>query len=135
MTRSRLTLATSLLGALLLAASPGWANAKPNCYQLNMYYPIALTQSNNWGVTLRSPTRAASCTPWDTCAGQYMEGNVTIDSMTPDNVKFTITWDNGSAGIYTGAIDDDSFVKGTTQDKWHPNSKADWHFDNVMSCE
>jgi hypothetical protein len=134
MTGNRTVLATSMFGALLLSAQPAIAMAAPGCGQLNMYYPILFFQSNNWGATLESPTRAHACTdPRDTCQ-DFMYGNVDMVSTASDNVKFIITWDNGSAGIYTGAIDTDGFVKGTTQDKWHPSSKADWHFENVMSC-
>jgi hypothetical protein len=35
-----------------------------------------------------------------------MAGQITIQSPTRNNVRFIITWDNGSAGVYTGSVDE-----------------------------
>jgi hypothetical protein len=119
-------------GRLCSQHPPGLANANPNCAQLSLGYPYSIDQSNGWHVLMKSATDAATCS--GNCSDAPMEGQVTIDSMTPDNVKFIISWDNGSAGVYTGAIDDNGFVSGVTSDRWHPNSKADWHIAGVVPC-
>jgi hypothetical protein len=63
-----------------------------------------------------------------------MPGDVTWENQTWGNVRFTITWRNGSSGIYTGTVDQDGFLSGQTHDRWHPESKADWHMRQVVSC-
>jgi hypothetical protein len=55
-------------------------------------------------------------------------------SGTVPQVEFTITWDNGSGGVYSGTIDRYGFVSGTTVDRWHRTSRAWFSFDQTMDC-
>jgi hypothetical protein len=49
-------------------------------------------------------------------------------------VRFTITWNNGSGGVYTGTIDDDGFLTGNSVDKFNPRSKAGWNYTETIDC-
>ncbi len=55
-------------------------------------------------------------------------------SGTSPQVEFTITWDNGSGGVYSGTIDGHGFVSGTTRDRWNPSSVAGFNFVQTMDC-
>jgi hypothetical protein len=48
-------------------------------------------------------------------------------------VRFTITWRNGSAGIYTGTIDDDGFMTGRSRDKLS-GATASFDFAPTIEC-
>ncbi len=131
MTYSRLAL--PILGTLALMSSPALAFADSEC---QIPYPTKLDQSNGWHGWLVTPTDAGACAPNTDCVlGEGgMNGQVTVQSSTRNNVSFTIAWDNGSGGIYTGSVDENGFVSGKTHDRWHPASTADWHFESVASC-
>jgi hypothetical protein len=52
------------------------------------------------------------------------------------NFQMTITWDNGTQGLYTGKLTHGpftpppiGFLKGHTKDLTHPGSEADWESD------
>jgi hypothetical protein len=47
-------------------------------------------------------------------------------SISGDDVSFTVHWDNGALGEYTGQISPGGFLDGRTQDKLNPESKAGW---------
>jgi hypothetical protein len=49
-------------------------------------------------------------------------------------VRFTITWRHGAAGVYTGTIDGDGFLTGTTRDKRNPGSTARFEFHETVDC-
>jgi hypothetical protein len=87
-------------------------------------------QSNGWrGLFELTNRRAVAFT-----GRARTEGRVTLDSFTATVVKFLITWTNGSAGIYTGSIDDNGFVSGTTVDRWNRGSRTSWHLENILHC-
>ena len=131
MTCSRVALTTSILGALALMSSPALAFADPSC---PLPYPVTIRQSNGWAGYLDSPTSAWVCSEGQCIYGRGMHGQVTIQNLTRSDMRFLITWDNGSAGIYTGSVDENGFLSGQTQDRWHPDSKADWHMDELVNC-
>jgi hypothetical protein len=45
-----------------------------------------------------------------------------VCSVVGNHVSFSVAWQNGSAGIYDGWIDQWGFVSGTTWGRWNPNS-------------
>jgi len=51
-----------------------------------------------------------------------------------DFVKFVITWENGSGGVYAGSVDANGFVTGTTVDRFDPQSRAYWHMRDLATC-
>jgi hypothetical protein len=59
---------------------------------------------------------------------------VEFRSVTPRLVKFIITWINDTAGVYTGTIDSDGFVSGTTRDRFNSPSKASWYMSMRARC-
>lgn len=114
-------------GALSAGAQP--AAAQPVC-QLPTDFTIY--QSNGWtvGVWVQDGLRYVEAMG----AHAWMYGRIRFDSVRRDLVKFVITWENGSGGIYTGTIDANGFVSGTAVDRWNPQSRAYWHMQQVASC-
>jgi hypothetical protein len=50
------------------------------------------------------------------------------------SVDFTITWDNGPVGHYTGTVGDDAVARGDTVDVVHPENKAKWNTAFPIGC-
>jgi hypothetical protein len=44
-----------------------------------------------------------------------------------NSLLFTIDWNNGTKGNYSGTIDSDGSVNGFSYDLYHPWSQAHWH--------
>ena len=123
--------ATAVLSALLLMPPFAPPASAQECQDWEIPFWARIDQSNGWWVVLDSPTAARS---GNSGGGKQMDGAVAFQPNQGNNVKFTITWDNGSGGIYTGQIDPNGFVSGRTADKWHPESTADWHMWNTAKC-
>ena len=49
-------------------------------------------------------------------------------------VQFTVALDNGSTGIYTGRIDRNGFIDGTTRDRFNSRSKSDFEVRKPLDC-
>lgn len=65
---------------------------------------------------------------------QTVSTEVSFTSFTPRLVKFIITWINDTAGVYTGSIDEDGFVSGTSRDRFNPGSKPSWYMTTRARC-
>ena len=50
-----------------------------------------------------------------------------------DNFHLEISWEGGG-GMYNGKIGGDGRIQGTTYDRNHPSSKADWSSTAAMNC-
>jgi hypothetical protein len=48
--------------------------------------------------------------------------------------QVTMRWSSSSAGVYTGTIDRDGHIVGSTFDLKHPGSKAAWHSAVPLAC-
>ena len=55
-------------------------------------------------------------------------------SITGTHMDFTIRWDSGPRGHYTGDIGADGFAHGNTNDEAHPGSKASWDANVPLGC-
>jgi uncharacterized protein YceK len=115
--------------ATVLSATAQPAAAQPMC---QLPTDITIHHSNGWTVYVwvRDGFRYVQGVHGRT----YMNGRIRYDSVRRDLVKFVITWNNGSAGVYTGTIDANGFVSGTTVDRWHPQSRAHWRLQQLASC-
>jgi hypothetical protein len=127
-------------------ASPSVAAAATGCqWQIPDY--INIDQSNGW--TLGAGPRAGfkySAAAWHTGQNQYedrMTGTLKLTrfdtSGSRPQVRFTVTWTDSNyrttgGGVYNGTIDSDGFVSGTTYDKFHPSSRARFHFNDTIDC-
>jgi hypothetical protein len=49
-------------------------------------------------------------------------------------LSFTINWNNGSSGVYTGTIGSDGRVSGVTVDRNNRKSRAYWTMDGRAKC-
>lgn len=126
--------ATVMLAAGASAVSPSSAEAA--ACKWFMPNSARIVQSNNHVVHLTYHRASGSWT-----AKAYNNGkaitNSTEVSFTPSAprvVRFVITWLNDSAGIYTGTIDRDGFVTGTTRDRFAPSQKASWFMASRAHC-
>lgn len=127
-------IATVTLVAGASAVSPSSAHAAACKWGMPSYARIV--QGNNHSVDL---TYNRSTGAWK--AKAYSKGKqtttsteVAFTSFTPRLVKFIITWINDTAGIYTGTIDRDGFVTGTTRDRFHPSQKTSFYMSNRARC-
>jgi hypothetical protein len=64
----------------------------------------------------------------DTMAGTVKGG------LSGNQLAFTIRWNNGPIGKYTGVVDDGGFVSGTTFDVVNPESRATWGLFERLQC-
>ena len=55
----------------------------------------------------------------------------TIDG---DALDITIYWTNQTTGVYTGKINAQGRITGTTYDAQHPQTIAAWHSDRTLKC-
>lgn len=68
---------------------------------------------------------------WRATAGALRSNDVVFSSSGPRSVRCVISWSNGSGGVYTGTIDGDGFVSGTTVDRFKPTSHASWRMTHA----
>jgi hypothetical protein len=64
----------------------------------------------------------------DTMAGIVKGG------LSGNQLAFTISWNNGPKGKYTGVVDDGGYVSGTTFDVVNPESRATWGLFERLQC-
>ena len=123
-------LATAALGSAGAAAAQPAAAAGPGECSVWSIGRGVLVQSNGYRVALPSQKgttlsgRAAT-----NGMGGSIQGKVTGDSF-----RFSVLWDNGSAGVYSGQIDEDGFVDGTTVDRFNRTSRASFRMTTRAIC-
>src|SRR6185437_1625005 len=49
-------------------------------------------------------------------------------------LDITIYWTNQTTGVYTGKINAQGRITGTTYDAQHPQTIAAWHSDRTLKC-
>jgi hypothetical protein len=64
----------------------------------------------------------------DTMAGTVKGG------LSGNQFAFTIRWNNGPIGKYTGVVDEGGYVSGTTFDVVNPESRATWGLFERLQC-
>jgi hypothetical protein len=117
-------------GALAVAAPAASSALLPSaahaagCSQWQLPANEWIYQRNGWQVEIdqRSGRWEARAYP----RTGYVRGNVDYLTVTGDAVSFRITWDNGSAGVYTGTVDANGYASGVTVDRWHPQNRTYW---------
>lgn len=65
----------------------------------------------------------------------YVEADASVDgTIKGDTVEFTAYWSNDTIGVYSGEIGPQGRIQGTTYDKSHPESRANWYSDRTVQC-
>jgi hypothetical protein len=122
--------------ALTSAAHPADAQAA-GCQRWRLPQDNYLRQSNGW--TTRVKYYYAPYNQWYAVAyktGYYnmVSSAVYFTNWSADLVRIHIVWDGGaSEGIYTGTIDANGHVTGTSVDRFRPQNRAYWDMGYV-SC-
>jgi serine/threonine-protein kinase len=94
---------------------------------------FALDQSNRYRVDFTSTGQAASGRATATNGSNTLAGNVS-GGVTGSHVNFTIQWDSGPRGRYTGEIDPDGFARGTNFDEANPGITGTWNSTTPFAC-
>ena len=124
--------ATTALGAAAAGAQP--AAAQAGCTQWSIGKGT-IAQSNGFAIKLPSQQKNNTLSGDVTAIGRSsrMFGNLQ-GKVTGDSFRFTISWRNGSAGVYTGTIDEDGFAEGTTVDRFNRTSRASFTLYGRAIC-
>ena len=122
------TMAVALLAGSSIAGPPAAEAAGCSSYRLPT--KTTLIQGNGYRVNLVYGTDRR----WRATASGLRSSEIVYSSSGPRSVRYVITWTNGSAGVYTGTIDADGFVSGTTVDRFKPTSRASWRMTNLARC-
>lgn len=134
---------TSLIAAAGIAAAlaagssavaPSSAEARACSWQ--MPSTATIVQGNNHRAYLKYDrgSRIWKAKAYSNGEHRTSSSEVAFRSFTPRLVKFIITWYDETGGIYTGTIDSDGFVSGTTRDRWNPSSKTSWYMTQRARC-
>lgn len=130
---------TTLAGGLGSAAAPQEAQAAGCQWQIPSQ--IRLTQSDGWKAYNTSGQGSGyRWRMWATREGgpHALAGTLKLTRFdrtgSKPQVRFTITWGNGHAGVYSGRIDRDGFVSGSMYDRFDSRNRARFHFDEVVDC-
>jgi hypothetical protein len=114
-------------------------NAPGACKRWLIPAYFEITHANGW--TVQSTARRGRYAWWVNAhhdrASLSMMGSMRLTrfdvSGYKPHVRFTITWKNGPAGIYTGTIDADGFLTGTARDKQN-GAKTGFEFAETIEC-
>jgi hypothetical protein len=121
------------------AATPQVAQAASCQWQIPA--DMRITQSDGWRLHNLSSKRAGF--KWYMLAtnpeGPHaLDGTLKLTRFdrtgSRPQVRFTVSWTNGHAGVYSGTIDSDGFVTGKTYDRFDTRNKARFHFDEAVDC-
>ncbi|HYF26213.1 MAG TPA: hypothetical protein VD931_10785 [Baekduia sp.] len=126
-------------GAGTVAAPPEPAHAQePGCQQFKVPKRFDLRQNNGFVVTVAfgnpGPRWYAAARPAKERYNAFSSTSMTFTSFKPELVKFTINWSNGGSGVYTGTIDANGFVEGTTVDRYKRTNRAHWRMTTAAIC-
>src|SRR5258705_2571978 len=108
----------------------------PACAQYIFIGDYALKQGNGARVEFTSNGPAATGRAHATGTGGgggEMYGNVS-GGIRGDSVDFTIRWDSGPRGHYTGGVPENGFAYGFTIDEANPDSSATWDATVPLGC-
>ncbi len=107
----------------------------PACdsYGFNPGGNYGIRADNGWAVDIsgNGPTAAGDANAHGD-SGATMHGSVS-GGVNGRSVDFTINWDSGPRGHYTGVVDEDGFASGTSTDLTNGNS-AGWHATGRLVC-
>ena len=131
--------ATALIAlGFLMASAPAQADPMlplaPPCEQYGFPGGLTLEQAGGWRVELTSSGPFADGTAVATKQGQpTMHGSVS-GGIRGRHADFTIQWDTGPRGRYTGDIDQSGFAHGTGFDEVNPSSTTTWDSTTPFEC-
>lgn len=84
--------------------------------------------SGRWAYTITYNTFPAR-------GDDYVETDASVDgTINGDTVEFTAYWSNNTIGVYSGKIGPQGRIQGTTYDKLHPETKANWYSGRTVKC-
>lgn len=105
---------------------------------------IALKQSNDAFVSVGLRREGSGLTGTAAWSGSTRDGNEQVSTgdngvvvegaHSGDRLDFVIRWGAGSVGVYSGRIDPNGNVAGTTFDRTHPQSRASWSTIKPLRC-
>jgi len=116
------------------AVSPSSAEAAACKWGMPSYARIVQGNNHTVDLTYNRTTGAWTAKAYNRGKLATTSTQVAFASFTPRLVKFVITWINDTAGIYTGTIDGDGFVDGTTRDRFNPSQKTSFYMSNRARC-
>jgi hypothetical protein len=140
MNKSQLFAAAATIGAMgLFLTIPTPAQAAPACAQYGVAGGVTLTQSNGWNVSFNSPGPifsgpANAVNPTTKAKLNAMQGTVSGGFTSGSHADFTITWNQGPVGHYTGDVAADGILRGNGVDEKTPSSTATYQ-SSPLRCE
>lgn len=130
--------AMSAVGFLLLpvpAQAVPMLPLAPACTQYGFIGDFALRQTNGFRVefSAKGPSAGGRAQAFNSSGTVAMNGNVS-GGITGRHLDFTIRWDNGPRGHYTGDVGEFDFAHGTSVDEANPGSSAGWDSTVPLGC-
>lgn len=116
-------------GLITGVAAPSHAQAAGPCKVYKLPSSTLIKQNNGHSFVLQFANGY-----WSVASDRYADVSLPARLSTPRSFKFTITWRNGAGGVYSGSVDRDGFVSGTTYDRWNSSSRASWNMRKVATC-
>jgi len=119
------------------------AHAHADCALWDFSQGLRLAQSNGANVSMtlnREGSALAGLAAWSGRTEGDGEPVSTGDNGTArgtnegNSVQFEIKWGAGPVGVYTGQIDAQGNLRGTTFDRKNPSSRADWSSTSPVKC-
>jgi hypothetical protein len=130
----RKILAALLTTAALTAAAAQASPAQAACSNWQPDTSDAIYQDNGWNMALEYGAdgywRAYAMNP----GSDGMLGEVTFSRWSANDIRFTITWRNGSAGRYAGHIDSSGFIGGIARDVHNTRAWTKWRMRDIAHC-
>jgi hypothetical protein len=133
--------AAMVLVASVLVSAPALARARPPaplapvCDRYQFIGDYSLRQANGFIVQFRStgPSASGRASALDSSGKTAMTGTVS-GGINGTTVDFTIRWDSGPRGHYTGEINGDGFARGTTVDEANHGPITNWGATVPLGC-
>jgi hypothetical protein len=142
------TLRTSLVEATTIAfavsilslSSASVAAAEGPCLQWDFPGATTVTQSNGWTTDLGNVARP-DLPGWEATSTAKNGRGQLVTMRGPaqgriqnSTVNFSIFWNNGSVGRYSGSVDPTGLATGFTYDEPHPESNGTWRILQPLTC-
>jgi hypothetical protein len=125
--------AATAIGAVGFFTVPAPAQAAPPCDKYGFALGLDLLQSNGFSVSV-SPDAKNTSAATGTASSANNNGTVS-GGVNGRSVDFTIHWNGGAQGHYTGTVSDDGNVHGgATVDVANPGSGASWDSTTPFVC-
>jgi hypothetical protein len=121
------------------------AQARCNEWDVGKFVAIQSNTSQplRFNLSVRDRNPGEKYYPSRYLVGNVKYGNVfgeVIDPGTGDDfvnfggLRFTVRWNNGATGLYSGRIDSNGYISGFTYDLANTNSTATWNNRKPLQC-